>query len=84
MTENQHENSNEMVSKSGCTIYRMSWRSDRWGCRSCSKTYDKWGMIDHTCSKYGRRYTEPPSGAAGYHTAHKAVDNKFRINTKMK
>jgi hypothetical protein len=82
MIENQHINPNETISKSGCTIYRMSWKGDRWGCKSCSKTYDKWGMIDHLCYKKGRNFTEPPRGATGYHTAHKTVDNKFRINTK--
>ena len=63
-------------------IYRLSWRGDRWGCRSCSKTYDRWGMIDHICSKNGRNFTEPPSGATGYQTAHMAVDDKFCINTR--
>ncbi|HZD34802.1 MAG TPA: hypothetical protein VE130_06315 [Nitrososphaeraceae archaeon] len=57
----QLKNPNEIISKSGSTIYRMSWRGDRWGCKSCSKTYDKWGMIDHLCNKNGRNYTEPPS-----------------------
>ena len=45
------KNPNEIISKSGSIIYRMSWRGDRWGCKSCSKIYDKWGMIDHLCNK---------------------------------
>jgi hypothetical protein len=86
MTENQHKNSNEILSHSGSMIYRMSWKGDRWGCRSCSKTYDKWGMIDHMCTKKqnGRKYTEPPSGATGCHTVYKTVDNKFCISDKEK
>jgi hypothetical protein len=60
----------------------MSWRGDRWGCRSCTKTYDKWGMIDHICNnKIGRNYTEPPRGAAGYHFAYSAAGNRFCINS---
>jgi hypothetical protein len=79
ITINQQENPAEMLSKSGSTIYRMSWRGDRWGCKSCSKTYDKWGMIDHLCNKNGRNFTEPPRGAAGRSITAAAVvvDNKF-------
>jgi hypothetical protein len=83
---NQQKNPNEMLSHSGSTIYRLSWRGDRWGCKSCSKTYDKWGMIDHLCNKNGRNFTEPPRGATGYSsTATVVVDNKSCIrvvNTK--
>jgi hypothetical protein len=78
MIENHHS-PNEILSNSGSIIYRMSWRSDRWGCKSCSKTYDKWGMIDHICNKNGRNFTEPPRGATGYSTTVTAVDNKFCI-----
>jgi hypothetical protein len=84
----QQKNPNEILSNSGSTIYRMSWRGDRWGCKSCTKTYDKWGMIDHICNKNGRNYTEPPRGATGYSTtAIVVVDNKFcnaekEVNTK--
>jgi hypothetical protein len=78
----QQKNPNEMSSNSGSIIYRMSWRGDRWGCKSCTKTYDKWGMIDHICNKNGRNNTEPPRGATGYHIVHKAVDNKFCISDK--
>jgi hypothetical protein len=81
MNNYQHKNPNEILSNSGSTIYRMSWRGDRWGCRNCTKTYDKWGMIDHVCNekKNGRNYTEPPRGAAGNSTIN-IVDNKFCIN----
>jgi hypothetical protein len=79
----QQKNPNEMLSHSGSTIYRMSWRSDRWGCRSCTKTYDKWGMIDHICNKNGRNFTEPPSSATGYSASPIiVVDNKFCINAQ--
>lgn len=62
----------------------MSWRGDRWGCRSCTKTYDKWGMIDHICNnKNGCDYTEPPRGATGYSTIN-IVDNKFCRNQQEK
>lgn len=81
---NQQKNPNEILSNSGSTIYRISWRGDRWGCNSCTKTYDKWGMIDHICNKNGRNFTEPPSGATGYHTVHKTADNKFCISDKEK
>jgi hypothetical protein len=86
MTENQHKNPNEILSHSGSMIYRMSWKGHRWGCRSCSKTYDRWGMIDHMCSKKqnGRKYTEPPSGATGNSTILVVVDNKFCISDKEK
>jgi hypothetical protein len=83
MDNNQQRNLNNFVSKSGSTIYRVSWRGDRWGCKSCSKIYDKWGMIDHRCNKNGRKYTEPPSGAAGRHTAYSAVDDKFCITKQQ-
>jgi hypothetical protein len=75
---NQADNPDTMLSKSGSTLYRMSWKSDRWGCKSCSMTYGKWGMIDHLCRerKNGRNIAEPPSGATGYATGY-AVDNKF-------
>jgi len=81
----QQKNPNEMLSDSGSTIYRMSWRGDRWGCRSCTKTYDKWGMIDHICNekKNGRNYTEPPRGATGYSTIN-IVDNRFCRNQQEK
>jgi hypothetical protein len=80
ITNNQQKNPNEMSSKSGSTIYRMSWRGDRWGCKSCSKTHDKRGMIEHLCNKNGRIFTEPPRGATGYSTtATVVVDNKFCI-----
>jgi hypothetical protein len=79
ITNNQQKNPAEMLSKSGSTIYRMSWRGDRWGCKSCSKTYDKWGMIDHLCNNNGRNFTEPPRGATGYTTDY-AVDKKFCKN----
>ena len=86
ITNTQQENPTEMLSKSGSTIYRMSWRGDRWGCKSCSKTYDKWGMIDHLCNKNGRNFREPLRGATGYSvTATIVADNKFCIkvvNTK--
>ena len=81
----------QMLSKSGSTISRMSWRGDRWGCNNCSKTYDKWGMIDHQCIKNGRNFTEPPRGATGRSTTATAFtvvdDNKFckaerEVNTK--
>lgn len=80
----QQNNPNEMSSNSGSTIYRMSWRGDRWGCKSCTKTYDKWGMIDHICNRKGRNYTEPPRGATGYHTAYATVDNRFCVTKKEK
>lgn len=84
--DNQQKNPNEMLSHSGSTIYRMSWRGDRWGCKSCTKTYDKWGMIDHICNKNSRNYTEPPSDATGYSAITALVaDNKFcikEVNTK--
>jgi hypothetical protein len=80
ITNNQQTNPNEMFSNSGSTIYRMSWRGDRWGCKSCSKTYDKWGMIDHVCNKNGRNFTEPPSGATGHSSIKTVEDNKFCIN----
>jgi hypothetical protein len=85
----QKKNPDQMISKSGSTIYRMCWKGDRWGCKSCSKTYDKWGMIDHLCNKNnGRNYTEPPSGVTGYSTtattAYAVVDNKFCINANEK
>jgi hypothetical protein len=76
----QQKNPNEMLSHSGSTIYRLSWTGDRWGCKSCSKTYDKWGMIDHICSKNGRNYTEPPRGATGHSSTKTVEDNKFCIN----
>ena len=64
----------------------MSWRGDRWGCKNCSKTYDKWGMIDHLCNKNGRNFTEPPRGATGHSTTATAFtvvdDNKFCISRK--
>jgi hypothetical protein len=83
ITNTQQKNLNEMLSKSGSSIYRTSWRGDRWGCSSCTKTYDKWGMLDHICNKNGRNYTEPPSGAAGYSaSAIVVVDNKFCINAQ--
>ena len=83
--DNQQKNPNEMLSNSGSTIYRMSLRGDRWGCKNCTKTYDKWGMTDHICNnKNGRKYTEPPRGATGYHTAHVAVNNGFCIAEKEK
>ncbi len=87
----QQKNPNEILSNSGSTIYRMSWRGDRWGCKSCSKTYDKWGMIDHLCNKNGRNFTEPPRGTTGRSTTTTAFavvdDNKFCkaervVNTK--
>ena len=78
ITNYQQKNPDEILSNSGSTIYRMSWRSDRWGCKSCSKTYDKWGMIDHLCNKNSRNITEPPRGATGYSaTAAIVADNKF-------
>jgi hypothetical protein len=81
MNNYQQKNPNENLSNSGSTIYRMSWRGDRWGCKRCTKTYDKWGMIDHLCNKNGRNYTEPPRGATGYSAAETVVvDNKFCIN----
>jgi hypothetical protein len=86
MNNYQRKNQNEIISNSGSTIYRMSWRGDRWGCRNCTKTYDKWGMIDHVCNekKNGRNYTEPPRGATGYHFAYSAAGNGFCINaTKL-
>ena len=85
-TNNQWQrNPDQLLSKSGSTIYRMSWRGDRWGCKSCSKTYDKWGMVDHLCNNNGCNYTEPPSGATGYSSIALAiVDNKFCINTNTK
>lgn len=74
----------ELLSKSGSMIFRMSWKGDRWGCKSCSKTYDKWGMIDHLCYKKGRNFTEPPRGATGRSSIAAAVvvDNKFCKNEK--
>ncbi len=54
----QTDNPGQIVSKSGSTIYRLSLKGDRWGCKSCSKMYDKWGMIDHLCSKNSRKYLE--------------------------
>ena len=78
--DNQQNNPNEMLSNSGSTIYRMSWRGDRWGWKSCTKTYDKWGMIDHICNKNGRNYTEPPRGATGHSSTITVEDNKFCIN----
>jgi hypothetical protein len=78
--DNQQNNPNETLSNSGSTIYRMSWRGDRWGCKSCTKTYDKWGMIDHICNKNGRNYTEPPRGATGHSSTITVEDNKFCIN----
>jgi hypothetical protein len=81
MNNYQRKGPNEILSNSGSIIYRTSWRGDRWSCRSCTKPYDKWGMIDHICNnKNGRNCTEPPRGAAGYSTAVSAVDNKFCIN----
>ncbi len=80
----QQKNPNEMLSNSGSTIYRMSWRGDRWGCKSCTKTYDKWGMIDHSCNKNGRNYIEPPRGATGYSSPAIVEDNKFCITEKEK
>jgi hypothetical protein len=81
ITNNQQTNPNEMFSNSGSTIYRMSWRGDRWGCKSCSKTYDKWGMIDHVCNNmHGRNFTEPPRGATGHSSIKTVEDNKFCIN----
>lgn len=82
MIENQY-NPNEILSNSGSIIYRLRWKSDRWGCRSCSKTYDRWGMIDHICNKHGRMYTEPSSGATEYSTTVRTVDNKFCTNVRM-
>jgi hypothetical protein len=83
----QQNNPDEIILNSRSTIYRMSSRGDRWGCKSCSKTYDKWGMIDHICAKNGRNYTEPPRGATGHSstTAYAVVvNNKFCINAKEK
>jgi hypothetical protein len=77
--DNQQNNPNETLSNSGSTIYRMSWRGDRWGCKSCTKTYDKWGMIDHICNKNGRNYTEPPCGATGHSSTSTVGDNRFCI-----
>jgi hypothetical protein len=76
----KQNNPNEMLSNSGSTIYRMSWKGDRWGCKSCTKTYDKWGMIDHICNNNGRKYTVPPRGATGYSSTIIVEDNKFCIN----
>ena len=49
------------------------------GAGECTKTYDKWGMIDHLCNKNGRIFTEPPRGATGRSITVTAVvmDNKF-------
>ena len=87
----QHKNPDQMLSRSGSTIYRVSWRGDRWGCNNCSKTYDKWGMIDHLCINKGRDFTEPPRGTTGRSTTATTFtvvdDNKFckaekEVNTK--
>jgi hypothetical protein len=91
MIENQLKNPHQMISKSGNMIYRINWKGDRWGCKSCSRTYDKWGMIDHLCINKGRDFTEPPRGATGRSTTATAFtvvdDNKFckaekEVNTK--
>jgi hypothetical protein len=91
ITSYQQRNPDQMLSKSGSTIYRTSWKGDRWGCNNCSKTYDKWGMIDHLCINKGRNFTEPPRGATGRSTTATAFavvdDNKFckaerEVNTK--
>src|SRR5919106_5662032 len=84
INDSQQKNPNEILSNSGSTIYRMSWKGDRWGCKSCTKTYDKWGMIDHVCNKNSRNYTEPPSGATGHSSTITVEDNRFCINrTKL-
>jgi len=40
-------------------------------------------MIDHLCSKKGRKYTEPPSGVTGYSST-KVVDNEFCRSQEVK
>ena len=82
---NQQKNPNEMLSNSGSTIYRMSWRGDRWGCNSCSKTYDKWGMIDHIyATKMVAILQSLQVARLDIHTVHKTADNKFCISEKEK
>lgn len=79
----QMDSPNQMLSKFGSIIYRLSRNGDRWSCKSCSLTYDKWGMIDHLCIKNGRKYTEPPRGATGYSTTH-VVDNEYCRNQEVR
>jgi hypothetical protein len=39
------------ISKNDSEIYRLWAGGDRWGCRKCNITDDRFGMLDHICKR---------------------------------
>jgi hypothetical protein len=41
----------KVLPKNDGEIYRLWIGGDRWGCRKCNKTEDRFGMLEHVCKR---------------------------------